>query len=336
MNRAGSLTANFSAKRIVDVKLKPVYALVGSDGFLQLQKLAEITSKLPPDAQKLDVDGEKAELADVLDELRSFAMFGGETKIVVVRNADDFLTRFREALENYVENPSTSGILVLRLSSLPGNQRIAKLIAKHGEVCKCEPPGQHELPGWIMQRGKNEHKVTVTLAAANLLADLIGDDLGRIDNELAKLALMVEGGKIDVPDIGRTVSFQREQEMWDLTNAMAVGQTTEALKRWRQLIQLDPSTEFRAVTWIGMWLEDVRKVLGAKRSGQNPQNVLPKFKYRDPKMRIEFVKTAETLGEAGVARALHLLTEVDKQSKSGVGEAATNVERFILSVGRGS
>ncbi len=43
-------------------------------------------------AQRVDVDGEKAELAEVLDELRSFAMFG-PGKLVVVRNADEFLSR---------------------------------------------------------------------------------------------------------------------------------------------------------------------------------------------------------------------------------------------------
>ena len=66
-------------------------------------------------------------VADVLDELRSFAMFGG-TKVVVVRNADAFLTRFREQLEDYVAQPSDSATLVLRLNSLPANQRIYKAI----------------------------------------------------------------------------------------------------------------------------------------------------------------------------------------------------------------
>lgn len=318
------------------MKLKPVYALVGSEALLQLQKLEELSRQLPPEAQKLDVDGDKAELADVLDELRSFSMFGGETKIVVVRNADEFISRFREAMENYVAKPSSSGVLVLRMNTLNKVQRIAKLIAKHGEVVQCAPPAARELPGWVTQRGKNVHQITLTAAAASLLAELVGSDLGKLDNELAKLALQASGGKIDVPDINRSVSFQREQEMYDLTNAMAVGKTTEALQRWRHLIQLDPSTEFRAVTWIGMWLEDVSRVLGAKREGKYPASALPQWKYRDQKVRTEFVKTAETLGEAGLARAVGLLLEVDKQSKSGVGNAADNVERFILAIGAGA
>src|SRR5687768_12781168 len=104
---------------------KPVYALVGADSFLQLQKLAEITRELPADTQRSDYDGETAELADVLDEVRSFAMFGG-AKLVVVRDADAFLSRYREQLEDYVDHPSSSSTLVLRLSSLPSNQRIYK------------------------------------------------------------------------------------------------------------------------------------------------------------------------------------------------------------------
>src|ERR1700712_1866712 len=95
------------------VALKPVYALVGSDSFLQLQKLSALV-ELMPTAQRIDFDGERAELSEVFDELRSFAMFGSG-KIVVVQNADAFLTRFREALENYVAKPSEGATLVLRL-----------------------------------------------------------------------------------------------------------------------------------------------------------------------------------------------------------------------------
>src|SRR5262245_25495054 len=127
---------------------KPVYALVGADSFLQLQKLGEIRAQLPKDVQTIDIDGERAQLADVLDELRSFAMFGS-SKIVVVRNADDFITRFREQLEDYVSKPCDSGALVLRCDSLPKNQRIYKQIAKVGQIEECEPPPLARLPQWI-------------------------------------------------------------------------------------------------------------------------------------------------------------------------------------------
>src|SRR5438034_4002618 len=62
---------------------KPVIALVGDEPFLQLQKLQQIIAQFPADVQRIDLDGTRAELADVLDELRSFAMFGS-AKLVVV------------------------------------------------------------------------------------------------------------------------------------------------------------------------------------------------------------------------------------------------------------
>src|SRR4051812_25453808 len=161
---------------------KPVYALVGGDPFVQLQKLHEILAILPADAQRTDLDGERAELTDVFDELRSFAMFGGG-KVVVLRSADAFLTRFREQLESYVSHPSQSATLILRLESLPSNQRIYKAIAKIGVIEKCDPP--KDLAGWAIAHAASAHKVKLAPDAARVLVDLVGQDLGRLDTELA-------------------------------------------------------------------------------------------------------------------------------------------------------
>jgi DNA polymerase-3 subunit delta len=302
---------------------KPVYALVGADSFLQLEALAEIRSQLAHDVQTIDVDGERCELADVLDELRCFAMFGSG-KIVVLRNADEFITRFREQLEQYVTKPCDSGVLVLRCSSLPKNQRIYKLIAKVGSIIECEPPNLRALPGWIALRARSAHKLTIDPSAANLLADLIGSDLGKLDNELAKLALQIDSGKVTSESILGTVSFQREQEMWDMTNELAMGRAAEALRRWRQLVQLDSSAEFRAVTWLTMWLEDVGTVV----SGGDTGKMTWKYKERFN----QFIKTAQSMGRERYQRAVDLLAEMDRRSKSGLGDAVTNVEQFILSL----
>jgi DNA polymerase-3 subunit delta len=309
----------------------PVYALIGADAYLQTERLSQILSTMPPDVQRVDVDGEKAELAEVLDELRSFAMFGG-AKLVVVRNADTFITRFREQLENYLESPSNSGTLVLRVTSLPSNQRIYKMIAKVGVAEKCEPPKAADLPRWITMHAKSAHGVTIAPQAAELLAEMIGDDLGRLDNELAKLALQIDGGKIDVPDVRAGVSFQREQEMYDMTNEIAAGNADEALRRWRQLVQMDRSAEFRAVTWLAMWLEKAQQAVQMRKKGMNAFSIASALKIWPRELQERFIRTAERMGEAGVARAIDLLVEVDHQSKTGVGDAAENVERFLLTI----
>lgn len=311
---------------------KPVYALVGTDTYLQTEKLAEILESFPTDLQRIDLDGERAELAEVFDELRSFAMFGGG-KLVVLRNAEAFITRFREPLENYLAEPSSSATLILRVASLPANQRVYKLIQKVGSVEKCEPPKATDLPRWISGHAKLAHRLQVNLDAAQLLADLIGDDLGRLDNELAKLALQSDTGRLELKDVQNGVAFQREQEMWDMTNEIAAGHADGALRRWRQLVQIDSSAEFRAVTWLGMWLEKAQQAIAMRRKGMNGFAIASTLKIWPRELQEPFIKTAEQLGENGVARAVDLLVEIDHQSKTGVGDAAENVERFLLTVG---
>ncbi len=311
------------------IAIKPIHALVGGDSFLQLQKLSSILDRAPAGSQRIDLDGERASLAEVFDELRSFAMFGGG-KVVVVQNADAFITRFREQLEEYAAHPSDSATLVLRLSSLPSNQRIYKAIAKTGIIEPCDPP--KDLPRWIMDQAKAGHQIAISPDGAKMLADLIGDDLGRLDNELAKLALSAKGGKVGPEEIAMGVAFQREQQMSEMTNALAAGRPAEAVKKWRQLIQTDPSAEFRAVTWLAIWLTNVRKALAMRKSGMQPFAISQALRIWPRDLQGPFFQTAEALGERGVGRAMDLLAEIDRQSKSGVGDAADNVERFILSM----
>jgi DNA polymerase-3 subunit delta len=303
-----------------------VYALVGDEPFLQLSRLRQIIAQFPADVQRIDIDGMRAELSDVLDELRSFAMFGGVDagKLVVVRDADEFISRYREQLEDYVAKPSNSATLVLRLLSLPKNQRLYKIIAKiPGAIISCEPPKDWELPKWIMDRSKSEHKLTVSQDAAQILAERIGAQLGRLDGELAKLALASGSGKISAEDVMHGVTFPREQEMWELTGELSKGDIAAAVRRWRNLVELDPATEFRAVTWLTMWIEEMRLALAGRTAGIA-------WKYRDKHPLL--IKSAEKLGNSGLARAVDQLADVDKRIKSGLGPAKDNVERFILSL----
>jgi DNA polymerase-3 subunit delta len=312
---------------------KPVYALVGPDALMRLEAMREVLRQLPADAQRVEVDGETAELADVLDDLRSFAMFGGG-KVVAVRNADEFVSRFREQLEEYVANPSDSATLILRFDSLPSNQRIYKAIQKTGEIVPCQPP--KDLKTWIVKRGKSEHRIEINPAAAELIADYIGDDLGRIDNEVAKLALTVPSGKIGPDEVGQSVAFQREREMWDLTNALGSGDPAEAVRRWRQLVQGDSSAEFRAVAWLVIWLENVRKALAMLKQGQNAFTIGQALRIWPRDVQQKFVDTVKSLGEAGRRRAVDLLAEIDFQTKTGAGNPTENVERFILALAANS
>lgn len=311
--------------------MKSVYALIGSDVFLQLQKQGEILRELPPDAQRVDLNGEKVELSDVLDEVRSFAMFGGH-KVVIVRDADEFVSRFREPMERYFAAPVESATLVLRCEKMPKTTRVYKLIDKLGGVMDCTPPTAAQLVRWISDQAKNAHGVTLSPEAARLLSDLVGDDMGRLDNELAKLALSGKTGKITPDDITSTIAFQKELEMYELTNSLSAGNVPGAVQRWRQLMQLDPGSEYRVFTWIAIWLTGLQRAFKMKRHGMGNRDIVKEARIWKSELQETYLQTMQMLGEQGVEKAIAQLAEIEFQSKTGVGDAAENVERFLLSL----
>ncbi len=96
------------------------------------------------DVARVELDGETTELAAVLDELRSFALFEPH-KLVIVDAADKFLASpargedgkkaagspRRRALEAYAENPVAQASLLLRADAWrPG--KLDKIVAGNG------------------------------------------------------------------------------------------------------------------------------------------------------------------------------------------------------------
>src|SRR5208282_4870215 len=96
------------------------------------------------------------------------------------------------------------------------------------------------------------------------------------------------------------------------------------------LVQADSSAEFRAVTWLCIWLENVRKALAMLKQGQNAFTIGQTLRIWPREMQQKFVDTVKILGDFGRKRAVDLLAELDFQTKTGVGDAAGNVERFLL------
>ncbi len=310
--------------------LKPAYALVGDDVFLQLQALSRLVEEAR-DIERLDADGETAEIKSVLDDLRSFAMFGG-SKMVVVRNADDFVSRYRELLETFLQEGNATGTLVLRMNSLPANQRIHKIIAKVGEIVSCKAPERQALSAWVVQHAKTNHALQLDKQSADLIAELIGSDLGKIDNELAKLALQVTSKKVTPADVAASISFQRDQEMWAMTDELTAGRPAKALERWRNLLRTDPSSEFRAMTWLTIWLEKVVKARALAASRTSPNAIAAALKIW-PAYNVEhMLRIGEKLGDDGMRQAAKFLADLDRRTKSGLGDATRNIERFVLSL----
>ena len=87
-------------------RVHPVYAVATAERLLRDNVLKDILAKLGDEMDTLGptrVDGAAAELAEVLDELRTLSLLGGR-RVVVVNDADGFISAHRSALEDEVES----------------------------------------------------------------------------------------------------------------------------------------------------------------------------------------------------------------------------------------
>ena len=186
---------------------QPVCAVFGDESFLRRQAIlclrAAVLGGGDGDFSLSTFEGRGTLFRDVHEVLSTVAMFGGGKRLAVVEDADDFVTRYRPQLEDYVARPSRSGVLVLDLDSLPSNTRLYKSIAAEGLLIDCGAPAPARLCKWLAEWAKQHHHVQLPQAAAEMLVELIGPELGLLDQELAKLGPVGRRRQEDLARVGR-------------------------------------------------------------------------------------------------------------------------------------
>ena len=219
----------------------PVCAVFGDEPFLRRQAIACLRTAVlgggDADFSLSSFEGRSSPFRDVHEVLSTVAMFGGGKRLAVVEDADDFVTRYRGQLEDYVARPSRSGVLVLDLDSLPSNTRLYKAIAAGGLLIDCGAPAPARLCKWLAEWAKQQHHVQLPQAAAETLVEMVGPELGLLDQELARLALTAGPDKKIAPElVGRSVGGWRAKTTWEMLDAALDGKLPEAMLQLDRLL----------------------------------------------------------------------------------------------------
>ncbi|MBN2291148.1 MAG: DNA polymerase III subunit delta [Pirellulales bacterium] len=224
-----------------DFPAKPFCVIFGEEEFLARHVLAHLRQSVlgeeDADLSLTTFEGRSAELADVLGELETVAMFGGDRRMVVVEGADDFVKNFRPELEEHAAEPSGSGILVLLPKTWSANTRLYKSIAAKGLSIKCTAPTTAKLGPWLRSWAKQRHNAKIEPSASQLLVELVGPELGLLDQELAKLSLSAGPGEpITAELVGKMVGTWRTKTTWEMLEAALAGKVDDALKQLDRLL----------------------------------------------------------------------------------------------------
>jgi len=219
----------------------PVCAVFGNETFLRREAILSLRAAVlgggDGEFSLTTFEGRGTPFREVHEELSTVAMFGGGRRLVVVEQADEFVSRWRAELEDYIAKPSRSGILALDLHSLPGNTRLYKLIAAEGLLIDCRAPAPARLSKWLADWAKRRHGVRLHPAAAEMMSEIVGPELGLLDQELAKLALLAGDERKITPEmVERGVGGWRAKTTWEMLDAAMDGNVAAAMLQLDRLL----------------------------------------------------------------------------------------------------
>lgn len=171
----------------------------------------------------------------VINELDTYSIF--QDKKAVLGYDAKFLTTEKSeieqninVLEDYINNPHSSNILIIACSKLDGKKNICKLIKNKFTIIDLNI----NLVDYVKD---NLEEYKMDNDTINYFLDLVGDNITKIDNELAKLkCLKIEEKIINKEDIKEIIIPKSDDNIFNLMDAIVKKDKKRSLKLYNDLI----------------------------------------------------------------------------------------------------
>jgi len=319
----------------------PVIVLYGDEPYQKASLLKRVLDDLfPPDIDRtlaLSVyDGSQTEeqggpsFAGVMDDLATLPFFA-DRRVVVVREADRFITAVREGLERYLAAPSPSGTLILECRSFPRNTRLFKAAeAAGGRLHECKKLVGRALVAFVIGEAQARRKRLEPSAAARLV-ELIGAEQGALASEVEKLALYVgDRPTITLDDVSELVGQSREEKIFAVMDAAGEGRLPDALRLWDQVLTTDSEAAYKAIGGMAFTLRRWLSAQHMAAAGVPINAIAPKAMMWGREAQLQTL--LRRLPATRLQRLLAELADLDAQAKSGSRSIERGVEALLVEV----
>lgn len=219
-------------------KLRPAYLLAGSEALLRDDASRAISEAVlaggPRDFNFDRLDGVRCTGAELLDAVRSLPVLA-ERRLVVLREPElksrgpkALAEGIAAAVEELLEASST--VLVVTAATVDKRSKWVRAFREPAAVVACDPPrGDRATLAFLRQEAKRR-RITLRAGAAEALAEAVGPQLLMLRQELEKAALHAGPGlPVGRHDVEAVVSQMADEPIWDLTDAIGEGRTSDGL-----------------------------------------------------------------------------------------------------------
>ena len=151
-----------------------------------------------------------------------------DKQVIIVKEAQSL--KKIEELGPYAEKPMPSTILVLnyKYKNLDKRTKLYKAIAAKGVVLSTKRLYENQIPAWIENYLKS-YNYTIAPQASQILTDSLGNDLGKIANELNKLVIAVKDTNRITPEhVEKNIGISKDYNLFELQDALVSGNILKA------------------------------------------------------------------------------------------------------------
>jgi DNA polymerase-3 subunit delta len=214
-------------KIVNDIKsknYKPIYFLCGEETYY-IDRISDLieSSVLTEDEKSFNqvvMYGRDTTVEEIVSTAKRFPMMA-DYQVVIVKEAQNLSKTF-DKFESYALNPLLTTILVFAYRDKPdGRKKIFKTIKDKGVWFESKKLYDNQVPDWIVKVLKGQNYGIEPKAAA-MLAEFLGTDLAKINNELEKLKIVFPEGHIFTPkNIEENIGFSKDYNVFELKSALA-------------------------------------------------------------------------------------------------------------------
>ena len=298
--------------------MPPVALLHGLEPFLLEEAVTQVTRSLFPEGGDLTLCRETfdARDADADSIVRSALMlpWASARRLVVATGVEALGIRQGEPLAAYVRAPNpTTVLLLLSGQSLVSSHWLAQTVPAAWIVPVPVPTGR-QLTAWLRARARVDG-LELDEDAADLLIELSGNDLARLRGEVQKAALAggPDNRRVSVALVRAVVGEHRLRHIFDLTRAMAAGDTASAL--WLLELLLNSGEEpLGVLAMLGRETRALWQAADAVRRGRRDDEIARMLR-RPPAAATAVIERARGMASGVPARLLERCWEAERRLK---------------------
>ncbi len=211
-------------KKLKKKIFSPIYLLMGEEPYFMdiLTDYFEdnILTEEEKDFNLTVVYGKDTDSRTIINYSKRFPMMSSEIQIVIVKEAQEL--KDIEELLHYAESPLPSTILVIshKYKNLDKRSKLYKKILEKGEVFESKCIQESKIPEWI-NKELQSGDYSINPNAASMLNEFLGNDLGKISNELNKLKILLPPKTVITAEhIEKNIGISKDYNNFELQKAI--------------------------------------------------------------------------------------------------------------------